>query len=150
QRVRIEADEQRPVDSVLFAVEADRLRDREDVVLAEGVPERGAAMSGGPENDSLRGHGRIRSSLVVGIDKDGDVDEDRRGGGFSCERADFGHVALAYLTTQRFASQMSAAYSAMVRSLENFPDPATLRMALRAQPSGSAYSAPSRSLASRY
>src|SRR5215468_5234494 len=30
---------------------------------------------------------------------------------------------------------MSAAYSAMVRSLENLPDPATLRIAFRAQPS---------------
>jgi hypothetical protein len=36
------------------------------------------------------------------------------------------------------AFQMSAAYSAMVRSLENFPDPATFRMALRAHPSESA------------
>ena len=55
-----------------------------------------------------------------------------------------------YFTMQGFAFQMSAAYSAMVRSLENFPDPATLRMAFRAQPSWSAYSAPSRWLASRY
>jgi hypothetical protein len=38
---------------------------------------------------------------------------------------------------------MSAAYSAMVRSLENLPELATLRMALWAQPSGSAYSAQS-------
>ena len=34
---------------------------------------------------------------------------------------------------------MDAAYSAMVRSLENFPEPATFRMALCAQPSRSAY-----------
>ena len=32
--------------------------------------------------------------------------------------------------------QISAAYSAMVRSLENFPEPATFKIALRAQSSG--------------
>ena len=41
-------------------------------------------------------------------------------------------------TGHGFASQISAAYSAMVRSLENFPEPATFRMTLRAQASGSA------------
>src|SRR5262249_25141551 len=64
-----------------------------------------------------------------------------------CPRGD-SRARAPYFTTQGFAFQMSAAYSAMVRSLENLPDPATLRMAFRAQPSGSAYSAPSRSLAS--
>ena len=39
---------------------------------------------------------------------------------------------------------MSAAYSRMVRSLENFPEPATFRMALRAHSSPSAYNAHSR------
>ena len=43
---------------------------------------------------------------------------------------------------------MSAAYSAMVRSLENFPEPATFKIALRAQASGSAYSSHSRRSAS--
>src|SRR4051794_2263320 len=37
-----------------------------------------------------------------------------------------------YATGQGLACQISAAYCAMVRSLENFPEPATLRMALRA------------------
>jgi ketosteroid isomerase-like protein len=46
--------------------------------------------------------------------------------------------------------QISAAYSAIVRSLENFPEPATFKMALRAHSSESAYSAHSRSSASRY
>ena len=46
--------------------------------------------------------------------------------------------------------QMSAAYSATVRSLENFPEPATFKMALRAHSSGSAYNARSCSSASRY
>src|SRR5437016_12076535 len=41
-------------------------------------------------------------------------------------------------------SQMPVAYSAIVRSLENFPEPATFKIALRAQASGSAYSSTSR------
>src|SRR5262249_25579859 len=42
------------------------------------------------------------------------------------------------------ACQISAAYSAMVRSLENLPEQATLRIAFRAQASGSAYNSPTR------
>ena len=45
---------------------------------------------------------------------------------------------MGYFTMQGFAFQISAAYSAMVRSLENFPEPATFKIALRAHPSGSA------------
>src|SRR5258707_15627634 len=45
--------------------------------------------------------------------------------------------------------QMEAAYSAIVRSLENLPEPATFKMALRAQASGLAYSSISRWSASR-
>jgi hypothetical protein len=47
----------------------------------------------------------------------------------------------AYSTGQGFACQMSAAYSAMVRSLENLPEWPTLRIALRAQASGCLYRA---------
>ena len=50
------------------------------------------------------------------------------------------HRSAFYGTGHGFAFQMSAAYSAIVRSLENFPEPATFRMALRAQASASAYS----------
>src|SRR4029453_15385335 len=46
------------------------------------------------------------------------------------------------------ACQMSLAYSALVRSLENFLDAAILRTALRDQFSWSAYSSPSRVCAS--
>ncbi len=42
-----------------------------------------------------------------------------------------GHDLPSYFTGQGFAPQISAAYWAMVRSLENFPEPATLRTALR-------------------
>lgn len=44
----------------------------------------------------------------------------------------------AYGTGQGRAFQISAAYSAIVRSLENRPEPATFRIAFLAQPSRSA------------
>src|SRR6516162_7634883 len=44
--------------------------------------------------------------------------------------------AVSQSTGQGVAFQIPAAYSAMVRSLENFPEQATLRMALRAHASG--------------
>lgn len=47
-------------------------------------------------------------------------------------------------TGHGFAFQMSAAYSVMVRSVENLPEPATLRMAIRVHASGSAYSCSNR------
>ena len=46
--------------------------------------------------------------------------------------------ALLYVTRQGFASQISAAYSAIVRSLENFPEFARFRITSRVQASGSA------------
>src|SRR5215475_1286184 len=51
------------------------------------------------------------------------------------------HCGLHHDTGHGFTCQMSAAYSAIVRSLENFPELATFRMALRVQASGSVYSA---------
>src|SRR3974390_1425906 len=50
-------------------------------------------------------------------------------------RALAGDRSRAQRTGHGFTSQISAAYSAMVRSLENFPEPATLRIAVRAQAS---------------
>jgi len=43
---------------------------------------------------------------------------------------------------------MSAAYSAMVRSMENFPELATFKIALRAHSCGLVYNASGRSSAS--
>src|SRR4029450_3697769 len=47
---------------------------------------------------------------------------------------------LLHSTGHRFTFQMSAAYSAIVRSLENFPEPATFKIALRDHPTESAQS----------
>jgi len=55
-----------------------------------------------------------------------------------------GHSARStYCTGDGFKFQISFAYSVMVRSLENFPEQATLTMAFLAQPSGSTYNASS-------
>ena len=56
---------------------------------------------------------------------------------------------VGYGTGHGFTSQISDAYSAMVRSLENGPELAILRMAVRVQPSRSAYRVSSRRSASR-
>src|SRR4030095_2442506 len=64
-------------------------------------------------------------------------------------------ISILLLTTgywetgHAFAFQMSAAYSAIVRSLENFPEPATFRIALRDHPAESAYMSHSRWSASK-
>ncbi len=52
-------------------------------------------------------------------------------------------------TGHGLASQISSAYSAMVRSLENLPDAATFRIALPVHACGSAYRSTSRASASR-
>src|SRR5262249_25755778 len=49
---------------------------------------------------------------------------------------------VSQFTGQGVTSQIPAAYSMIVRSLENLPEQATLRMALRDQASGSAYNSP--------
>jgi hypothetical protein len=48
------------------------------------------------------------------------------------------YSSVAYGTGHGFTFQMSLAYSPIVRSAENFPERATFKIALRAQPSGSA------------
>ena len=57
--------------------------------------------------------------------------------------------ARCYDTGHGFTFQISPAYSVMVRSLENLPEPAIFRIALRAQASGSAYNSRNRWSASR-
>jgi hypothetical protein len=47
-------------------------------------------------------------------------------------------VLSSYDTGHGFAFQMPVAYSAIVRSLENFPEPATFKIAFRDHPAESA------------
>ena len=50
----IDAEEERPVDPLLAAIEADRLGDGEDMRLVERAQQRRTAMAGGAEGDLLR------------------------------------------------------------------------------------------------
>ena len=73
QRVRVAAEEQRPVDPLCLAVAADRLADGQHVRLGERARERGAAVAGRPERHAVR---RVRL-LVVGLQQPADVDQVR-------------------------------------------------------------------------
>src|SRR5262245_26636049 len=56
KRVRTEADVERPVNALLLAIEANRLRDCENVRLVERVIKRGTAMPGSSKHDPLCGY----------------------------------------------------------------------------------------------
>src|SRR5207237_10054718 len=98
--------------------------------------------------DDLRRIVHLRPALVVFALEPSEIDEHgarRRLAGQRGDRSRFHHDTGHGLTCQ-----MSDAYSAIVRSLENLPEPATFRIALRAPASRSAYSAQRPASASRY
>ena len=53
QRMRVHAQEQRPVNALSLAIQANRLRDRQDVGFVESAGESRTAMSGRSECDAL-------------------------------------------------------------------------------------------------
>src|SRR5215472_880632 len=104
-------------------------------------------MAARTEGDDLRGVIHVWPAVVVLALEPREVDEHRLRRGLAGQRGDrdgFLHIVdhrrLHHDTGHGFTCQMSAAYSAIVRSLENLPEPATLRIALRAHAPGSAYS----------
>src|SRR5712692_1667134 len=113
-------------------------------------------MSARAEADELGRIAHVGLPLVVLALEPGQVDQHGLRGRLAGQWGDRGrllrvvhHRGLHYDTGHGLTCQMSAAYSAMVRSLENFPELATFRMALRAHASGSAYSAQRSRSASR-
>src|SRR5262249_5492452 len=148
----------------------DGLRDGEDVRLGERTLRRGAAMAAGAEADQLLGVVDVGPALVVVALQFRDVDQQLGGRGLSGKRMDchddllhalagslwrarprgdalargsrLNSVTPTQSTGHGSTFQMSAAYSWMVRSLENLPEQATLMIALRAHASRSAYSRP--------
>src|ERR1700745_2711373 len=56
KRVRIDAYVERSVDTLLLAIQANRLRNCKNVRLIESSIERRAAMTGSPKRDALRGY----------------------------------------------------------------------------------------------
>ena len=92
QRMGVDADEQRPVDAGLVPMVADRLADRQDMRLVEGVIERRAAMPGSAERHPLRRHRRIGPAGEIGRHQLRDVRQHRLRGGLACRRIDLsGH-----------------------------------------------------------
>src|ERR1700757_888654 len=96
-------------------------------------------MSTGSETDHLVWIAQIGPALKIITLQPGGVDEHLFGRGTAGERRDLLVILRftwrrlsSYRTGQGFTSQMSAAYSAIVRSLENLPELATFRIALRA------------------
>src|SRR5216117_2072912 len=75
--MRIHSQEQRSVDRVPLPVQADRLRDGENVPLVEGSAERGPAVPGCAKDDALLGNVGVRPRHVIAGHEPGDVDQDR-------------------------------------------------------------------------
>jgi hypothetical protein len=73
--VRIDPEKQGTVNLVLLAIEADRLGDRQDMPLIEGLLERTTAVSGRAEDNTLLGDLRMRPLFVVRGNELGDVNE---------------------------------------------------------------------------
>ena len=143
--VRVLAHVERAVDALAAAVVADGLGDGQDVGLGERAAQRRASMPAGAEAHELIGIANVRLAFVILPLEPGEVDQHllrRRPAGQGRYGPGLLHLVdrrhLSYSTRHAFACQISAAYSAMVRSLENFPELATFRMALRAHPSRSA------------
>ena len=88
QRVRVDAQEQRPADAQAPALIADRLRDRQHMPFVEGHVECSATMTRGAKSDALRSHRRVRPFGPIGRDELGHVDELGRCGRLPGQRAD--------------------------------------------------------------
>src|SRR5262245_13433969 len=103
-------------------------------------------MAARAEADELRRIVHVGLPLVVLALEPGQVDQHGRRGRLAGQRRDrsrlvhvvVDHRRLPYGTGHGLTCQMLAAYSLIVRSLENFPELATFRMALPAHASGSA------------
>ncbi len=136
--VRILTHIERAIRAVSGAVVADRLSHRENVGFSEAASQRGTPVSAGSEPHHLLGIAQVRTALEILALEPCRVDQHLSWRGPAGERRDARARVCLQRTGQGFTPQMPDAYSAMVRSLENFPEPATFRMALRAQACGSA------------
>ena len=105
QRVRVDAEEERPVDPPALAVIANGLADGEDMPFVEGALESAAAVPGGAEGNALRRHGRIRHDRVVGRDEPGHVDQHRRRGRLAGEGIRV-HGCLAFVAAAAFEAML--------------------------------------------
>src|ERR1700682_2616397 len=86
--MRVDTDEQRPVDPLPLAIKTDSLRNGEHVRLVEAPVERRAAMSGGAEGHSLCRHRGIGPQTEVGSDQLRDIYQLRAFRGLSGQRTE--------------------------------------------------------------
>ena len=77
QRVRVDADEQRAGDAASAPVMTDRLADRQDMRLIEGVVEGGAAMTRRAERHALRRDRRVRFAGEIRCHQPRHIDQHR-------------------------------------------------------------------------
>jgi hypothetical protein len=106
QRVGVDADEQRTGDAAAVAMIADRLADRQDMRLVEGVVEGGAAMPRGAERHPLRRHQGVGLSGKIGRHQPRDVRQHRRLDHLAGKRIDFsGHEVSLMLPTENDPAQ---------------------------------------------
>ena len=88
ERMRVESHKQGAVDSLFLAVAANRLADRQHVILIEAVVQRRSAMPGGSKRDALRRLGGIGFAGVIRRHQSWHIDKDRAWCGFSGKRID--------------------------------------------------------------
>src|SRR5512132_2826713 len=117
--------------------------------------QRRASMAARSEAYQLVRVSQVGAALIIFLFQPSQIHQQLFWGRLACKWGNW-HVSILLLTNgywetgHAFAFQMSAAYSAIVRSLENFPEPATFRIALRDHAERSPYSSQSRRSASRY
>jgi len=149
QSVCILAHVERTVGALTPPIVADGLGDRQNVCLGEGTAQRRAAMSTCTKAYGLVRVCRVGPALVILALQLRQIDEHFLGSRLASEWR-YCHVSYSFDDVRSKAAQsratghgstfqMSAEYSAIVRSLENFPEPATFKIAFRAQACGSAY-----------
>jgi hypothetical protein len=114
------------------AVVADRLRDGQNVHFVETASRRSASVPAGSKPYHLFRIIRVWVTLEVIALEVGGIDQYLSRRRAASEGRDARKLGYLQRTGQGFTSQMSDAYFAMVRSLENLPKPPRLKMALRA------------------
>src|SRR5262249_26791302 len=149
-RMCIFAHIKRAVAAMSNSVIADGLSNCKNVRLGERPRERRAPVSARPERHELFPIQEVRTALKIFVLESSEVDQHLFWRSAASQRRNARSRDSSYRTGHGFTPQMSAAYSLIVRSLENFPEPATFKIAFRAQPCGSAYKTPSCSCALTY
>ncbi|MNO69871.1 hypothetical protein D3C76_607340 [compost metagenome] len=88
QRVGVGADEQRAIDALLLAVQADGLGDGQHVVLVETQLEGSTSVPRGAEGHPLGRHRRVGAAGVVSGEQSGNIDQHAGRSQLACQRTE--------------------------------------------------------------